>query len=163
MATTLLGGHRRVIASCCSGFTMQSFAVVMYTRNTWSIVLLSPPPLPNLAALKAAGHGRSRMEAKRRVLNKHLIVTVPRPWHITHRQMIQRCNSINQPLGGFAGTGSCAGTLAAVLHSLAGDPFQDKMLGHTRPRTRINQVRPVNFQLKFLKGRTNSSCYCNRT
>lgn len=77
-------------------------------------------------------------------------------------QMIQRCNSINQPLGGFAGTGSCAGTLAAVLHSLAGDPFQDQMLGHTRPRARINQVRPVKFQLKFFK-RTNGSCYCNWT
>lgn len=64
IATTSLGGHRRIMASCCSCFTMWSLVVFMYTRGTAFTALSAPSSTwPNLAVLRAAGHGRSRMDA----------------------------------------------------------------------------------------------------
>lgn len=64
MTITFLGGQRRIMASCCSGFNARSFAVLMYTRWTAFTGLSTPSPTqPNLAVVSAAGNGRSRMEA----------------------------------------------------------------------------------------------------
>lgn len=59
MTNTSSGGHLRIMASCCCGFTMLSCVVFIYTRLACS----NPSTLSNLVLGRVAGHGRSSMEA----------------------------------------------------------------------------------------------------